>query len=182
MSSDNIRLSVSQLARVLSPSLTDAILLRAQTEEKKTFAAFMSVVGAALKFRPGIWQKWPKAQQREWLWTNLRSPRFTDSARQLMQEWFFAERTAMLTRFLDSLGVGHDEKGFISDELPDAFDAAKVREGTAALEKDFPAEEIALYLYLFQLGKEGGWTEIAAEIERLAPATWQWRTEPSAAG
>jgi hypothetical protein len=175
MSSDALTLSVPQIIRVLSPEFADAIVTRAQTQEKKTFAAFMSLVSTTLNFRPGVWQNWPKPKQREWLWSNLRTQRFAASARQLLQEWYFGERAKMLNTFLDAIGIEHDENGYITSEVPDALDAAAVAKGVAALEAEFPnTEEIALYLYLFQFGKDGGWPAVTAEIARLAPAHWQW--------
>jgi hypothetical protein len=175
MSSDTSTLPISQIVRALSPAFADTVCARAQTQEKKTFAAFMSLVSSTLNFRPGIWQNWPKPKQREWLWANLRSSRFASTARQLLQEWYFAERVKMLNTFLDAVGIEHDENGFIKGDAPEKLDAAAVNKGVVALEVEFPAEEIALYLYLFQSGKDGGWPEVAAEIARLAPAQWQWR-------
>jgi hypothetical protein len=174
MSSDNDTLSIQQIVRVLSPALVETMLTRLQTEERKTYSAFMTAVATTLKFRPNSWQAWPKTRQREWLWTNLRSSRLVLTAQQLMQEWFFSERVEMLNSFLDTLGILHDEKGYIRGATPDKLDAAAVAAGVAELEKTYPAEEIALYLYLFQLGKDGGWPPITAQIARLAPAEWNW--------
>jgi hypothetical protein len=162
----NARNPIPQIVRNLPAALAETIVVHAQAENRETFAALMTAVGATLKFRPNIWKTWPKARQREWLWANLGQSRFTDVARQLMQEWFFSQRVPMLLQFLDTLGIARDEAGYIKEgALPETLDAAKVAEGVEALLKNFPAPEVALYLHLFQYSRDNGWETLAAVLE-----------------
>jgi hypothetical protein len=164
----NFLIPVPQIVRELQPALAETILTYAQEENRESFVALMAMLSGVLKFRPNIWRSWPKARQREWLWTNLRQPRFADTARQLLQEWFFSQRVKMLNQFLDVLGIAHNPEGYIEGELPDVLDAAKVKEGVGALLNDFPAPEVALYLRLFQYGRKTGWEAIAAVLDEDA--------------
>lgn len=178
MSSDTatFTLPFSQIVRELPQPLADTILAYAQEESRETFAGLMSVQTSTLKFRPNIWRTWPKPRQREWLWANLRQPRFADTARQLLQEWFFTQRARMLTLFLDALGIAHSDEGYITEAVTGELDADKVRAGVDALLKEFPANEVSLYLRIFQYSRsdESGWKSIAdllASDPRLADAS-----------
>jgi hypothetical protein len=72
----------------------------------------------------------------------------------------------MLLQFLDTLGIAHDEAGYIKEgALPKTLDAAKVAEGVEVLLKNFPAPEVALYLRLFQYSCDNGWETLAAVLE-----------------
>lgn len=154
-------LPINQLIQRISMPLSETILAYIQGESKETFAATMEVMCDILKYRPGIWKTWSRQRQREWLRTNLRQGRFNDTGLQLFQEWFFAQRSAMMNKFLDTFGIKHDKDGYVEEALPDDFDAAKLAGAVDALVKDFPGEEIALYLNLFQYGRPGGWDSIA---------------------
>jgi hypothetical protein len=164
----NFLTPVPQIIRELQPALAETILVYAQEENRESFVSLIELVGATLKFRPGIWRTWPKTRQREWLWTNLRQATLSKSALYFLQEWFFSQRTKMLNQFLDVLGVKHNPEGYIEEQLPDALDAEKVREGVDALLKEYPAPEVALYLKLFQYGREGGWESIASVLDTEA--------------
>jgi hypothetical protein len=154
--------TIPQIVQYVSPALADTIFVHAQTDERETFASIMGALTETLKFRPFIWKTWAKNRQREWLWTNLRQPRFAAAALQLFQEWFFTQRTPMLNQFLDALGIAHNEEGLIQEDLPETLDETKVRESVEGLLKAFPAEETALYLHLFQHGRKDGWASLGS--------------------
>jgi hypothetical protein len=156
----SLKTPIPQIVRALSPTLVETILTHLQTEAKDTFAAIMVLFCEKLKYRPNHWKSWPKERQREWLRANWHQNRFASTTQQLLQEWFFSQRITMLNSFLDALGIARNEEGCITGDVADELDATKVREGTETLLKDFPAEEVALYLHLFQYGKENGWTSI----------------------
>ena len=158
---ENWQTPIPQIIQALSPGLAGTILKHVQTEAKDTFAAVMAMLSDTLKYRPGAWKLWPKERQREWLFTNLQQNRFSDMARQLLQEWFFSQRVGMLNQFLDALDIPRNEDGCITGEVPGELDEGKVRDGTEVLLKNFPAEEVALYLHLFQYGKKDGWMAIS---------------------
>ena len=160
----NFLTPVPQIVRELQPALAETILVHAQEKNRESYVALMTIVSASLKFRPNIWRTWPKSRQREWLWTNLRLPALSTSARQLLQEWFFTQRVEMLNRFLDVLGLPHNAEGYIEEALPEMLDAVKVKEGVDALLKEYPAPEVALYLRLFQYGAKNGWEPIASVL------------------
>ncbi len=161
MHSTTAPLSISQLIQRISIPLSEVIFSYIQTESKEVFAATMEVMCDILKYRPGIWKTWDRRRQREWLRTNLRQGRFNETGMQLLQEWFFAQRSGMMNKFLDTFGITHDKDGYVEGELPEDFEAAKLTGAVDALAKDYSGEEIALYLNLFQYGRPGGWEGIA---------------------
>ena len=58
----------------------------------------------------------------------------------------------------------HDGEGSVND-IPEELDADKTKEAVGALCEKHPAEEVAVYLHMFQLQRADGWPELAAAIE-----------------
>ncbi|MDR2982097.1 MAG: hypothetical protein LBV12_07615 [Puniceicoccales bacterium] len=164
MSSSTSLLPVNEIIQRISPALAETILTYIQQVEKEVFTSTMIVMSEVMKYRPQIWKTWPKTRQREWLWTNLRQRRFAETAAQILQEWFFGQRAEMMNQFLDVLGISHDKEGSIDGDLPETLDAKKVNAAIDVLLKEFPGEEVALYLHLFQRGQENGWKEISEAL------------------
>ena len=71
----------------------------------------------------------------------------------------------MLATFLDNIGVTHDGHGGVDGDIPTVLDDAKVKAGTAALLESHPAEEVTVYLNLFQLQQPNGWAAITSVLE-----------------
>ncbi len=164
-SSANQLLPIHQLVAKISPALGDQILAFVQENERDVFVSTMTVACQLMKFRPQVWKTWPKQKQREWLWGLLHQGRFADTAQQLLQEWFFGQRAEMMTRFLEAMDIAHSKEGYVEGEIPEKLDEKKLQAAVDGLLKDFAAEEIALYLHLFQRGQEHGWAEISALLE-----------------
>jgi hypothetical protein len=73
----------------------------------------------------------------------------------------------MLKTFLDATEIKHDGEGQV-DDLPDKIEAKKAKAGVDALLKGHEPSDVAVYLHMFQRQKEGGWPEIAKELEKRA--------------
>jgi hypothetical protein len=133
--------------------------------ERDVFRTAINSLAQQRKLRPVFVTRKSKPEQAAWLVEQLKMRGNEAVGENLLQIWLMKGRSAMLSSFLDALGVSHDGKGGIDGEIPAALDAAKVRAGAAALLEQFPAPEVAVYLNLFQLQQPGGWKEITDVIE-----------------
>ena len=124
----------------------------------------MASLAEKRKLRPVFLQRKTVDQQVTWLLDTLKLRSSDQVAEHLLQVWLMRARGGMLVEFLDAAGVEHDGEGGV-DDLPESLEAEKVKAAVDALLEKYPAEEVALYLHLFQRQTPAGWPEIAAEIE-----------------
>jgi CDP-glycerol glycerophosphotransferase (TagB/SpsB family) len=154
-----------QLLQAISPEQRLAILCWIQKESKEAFRTALFQVGAQRKLRPQYFQTKNREQQAAWLSDNLKSKLYDGVTDQLLQLWLLKGKTAMLIAFLDAAEIKHDGQGQV-DDLPEELSAKQVKAGVDAILKDNTPAEVAIYLHLFQRQKEGGWPEIAKELEK----------------
>ena len=72
----------------------------------------------------------------------------------------------MLTTFLDSLGIEHED-GEVED-LPDELDKDKLNAAINALLAKYPSAEVTLYLILFTQQRPEGWPELQEILDNDA--------------
>lgn len=154
-----------QLVAALSPALQQEILGYIQTETKEAFRTALFQVGASRKLRPQYFDSKSRTERIDWLLGYLKQKAFDGVAEQLLQLWLLKAKVEMLTQFLDAADIKHDGKGQV-DDLPETLDAKQVEAGIEAMLKDNPAEQVALYLHLFQQQKPEGWPAIAEALEK----------------
>lgn len=133
--------------------------------QKPVFQSALASLAAQRKLRPIFVARKTGREQIVWMSEQLKSKLNEAIGENLLQIWLMKARPAMLISFLDSLGVSHDGQGGIEGELPSTLDPEKIKSGTAALLAAHPAEEVAVYLNLFQLQQPGGWPELQAVLD-----------------
>jgi hypothetical protein len=154
-----------ELIRAISPELYKEIISYLQTETKEAFRTALVQVAAQRKFRPQFVQQKTREQQAQWLSEHLRMKLFDGVAEQMIQLWLLKAKTPMLTAFLDGAEIKHDGKGQV-DDLPEEITAKQAKAGIDAMLKDNPAEQVALYLNIFQNQRPDGWKAITDIIEK----------------
>jgi hypothetical protein len=96
-----------------------------------------------LNFRPKSIQALPVEKRSRYL---AGLPEISDGvAGRALVAYHLSARRPMMVAFLDLLGVAH-ENGIIGDEARPAFEPAKLAEAAAGLGKQFPPEDVWLYL------------------------------------
>ncbi|MEO8205454.1 MAG: hypothetical protein ABI615_04685, partial [Chthoniobacterales bacterium] len=98
-----------------------------------------------------------------WMRDELVRPGNLDMADQVLQVWLLTECTPMICAFLDNLEIGHDGKGLV-DTLPGEPDAAKVQKAVKVLLKDYPAQQVAIYLHFFADMADSPWPELERQL------------------
>jgi len=153
-----------QLVTAIGPELQQQVISYMQTAQRAAYRAVVQTLASQRKLRPVFILDKTKVQQAAWMIDMLRVKSNDTIAEQVLQIWLLKGQPTMLTTFLDAAGIAHDGKGEV-EELPDDIPADKAEAAVAALLKEFPVKQVALYLHMFQMQRTDGWPSLAAAIE-----------------
>lgn len=153
-------MNAQQILQAVAPELRQQILTYIQTDERPAYRAVIQSLAQQRKLRPQYILEKSRAQQAEWLLAQLALKSNDPVAEQLLQIWLLKTQGAMLTCFLDAVGIAHDGKGQVED-LPEEIAEDKAEAGIQALLAQYPAGQVALYLHMFQLQRPDGWVGLA---------------------
>ena len=81
----------------------------------------------------------------------------------LLRAWLLKKHMALLTDFLDALGLPH--KNGVVDDLPGAMDETKLRSAVDAVLAKHPSEVVAVYLHAFYEMNETRWPNLKSLLE-----------------
>ena len=96
-----------------------------------------------MKFRPQSMQTLPLDKRAKYL---AQLPAITDSiAARALVAYHLANQRPMMGAFLDALGIAH-ENGLITAESVDPPSRAALAQAAANLTREYPAQDVALYL------------------------------------
>jgi hypothetical protein len=82
-------------------------------------------------------------------------------AGRLLVTFHLTHQRAMMSTFLDTLGIAHDN-GLIADDAAPALDEAKLPQAIEALRAQYPAEDVDLYLHTLRLQDHKTWGGVGA--------------------
>jgi hypothetical protein len=154
-----------QLLQAIGTELQNEIIGYLQTEQRPAYRAVIQNLAAARKLRPVYVQSKSKAEQAAWLLGQMTLRTNEEVTAQILQIWLLKGQPQMLVTFLDAAGIAHNGEGEV-EELPDDITEETATAGITALLADYPAKKVALYLHMFQMQKEGGFTGITQAIEK----------------
>jgi len=157
-------MQANEIFHAISPALGETIFRYFREEERDAYRAAVASLAESRKLRAVFIQKKPVAEQIAWMRKQLARKSQAGMAEHILQVWLLKDRPDMLVTFLDALGIKHDGKGEV-EELPEEIEVGKVQEGVEALLKEYPAEEVAVYLHIFQLQTANGWPELKRLLE-----------------
>jgi len=113
---------------------------------------------AARGIRPQFLEQMPKTRRARLL-AEGGAPE--DTAMQALLSFHLRERRPMLGRFLDALGIEH-ENGLIKDGAQfEPPDAEKVAAAVGTLRAEFPAEDVDVYLRTLTASDPETWANVA---------------------
>ncbi|TDU64129.1 hypothetical protein EI77_04313 [Prosthecobacter fusiformis] len=158
-------MKAQQILQAVGPELRQQIITYMQTDERPAYRAVIQSLAQARKLRPQFILEKSRAQQGEWLLNQLYMKTNDPVAEQLLQIWLLKSQGTMLITFLDAVGIPHDGKGQV-DELPEEISEEKAQAGIDALLALYPPQQVALYLYMFQLQRPEGWAGLTAAMEK----------------
>ncbi|MGI8603229.1 MAG: hypothetical protein ACR2OZ_09540 [Verrucomicrobiales bacterium] len=152
-----------ELFQKISPSLANNIIGYLRDQQKEVYRAAVGTLATQRKLRPQFVQKKSREQQAAWILDTLKLRSSESIGEQVLQVWLMKAKAAMLVQFLNALGIAHDGNGAV-DDLPSTLDAAKLKEALDKLLENFPGEDVAVYLNIFQLQQPGGWPEVSEAL------------------
>ena len=134
-----------------------------QSEEQQIEA--VAAIAAHMKFRTKSVLGLPVEKRSKYLAT---LPAISDSiAARALVNYHLAEQRPMMSAFLDSLGIAHED-GLINDESVSKPEPAKVRSAAAELVSKFPPEDVSLYLATLVSQDPETWGDLAEAPEARA--------------
>jgi hypothetical protein len=157
-------MTAQQILEAIGPELRTQILSYIQTEERPAYRAMLNSLAAARKLRPQFVLEKSRAQQQDWVVSQLNLKTNGPVIEQLIQIWLLKSQSQMLITFLDALGVEHDGKGQV-ENLPDTIAEDKALVAIQALLAAYPERQAALYLHMFQMQRPEGWEGLTKAIE-----------------
>ncbi len=165
-------MKAQQLLQAIGPELSQQIVQYVQTDERPAYRALIQNLAQQRRLRPQFILEKSRPKQAEWLLAQLNLKVNDPIAEQLLQIWLLKSQGAMLTTFLDAVGIPHDGKGQVED-LPEEIAEDKAGAGIEALLAAYPPKQAALYLHMFQLQKPDGWEGLTKAIAARPDAQLQ---------
>src|SRR5438477_9180765 len=140
-------LTPHELLGFMSPALAMEIVTYADTSDKPLYHATMKAVAEARKLRPVFLERESRPKRHALMLSTLSRPSLDLITGNLIRAWLMKKHLAMLTDFLDGLGIPHKE-GVVED-LPATMDDAKLNAAVDALLAKHPPEAVSVYLHVF---------------------------------
>jgi len=151
-------MTAHELFGFMSPKMATEIVEWTFEEDKPTYKAALQGVAASKKVRPVFLQRQPRAQRDAAMVGAFGRPALEQAAGAILRNWLTKGKTAMLTDFLDGLGLEH-EKGVL-ENLPDGVEDAKLNEAVNSILEKHPQEYVAVYLNAFNSMNETSWANL----------------------
>lgn len=136
-------------------------------DEEETLAEAIFYLSEQLRFRVQTLVKLPVAKRADYLARARQPP--PRVIRDALRKFHLQQRSPMLCRFLDDLGIPH-EGGMIErgDDDPPAPAEADIRRAAQVLVREFPVDQVKLYFRILRLQDEELWAGLAAADQMFA--------------
>lgn len=152
-----------ELLGFMSPALANEIIEYLFASDKPSYRATLNAVAEARKLRPVFLERQAREQRHATMLGTLTRPQLDPVAGILIRAWLVKKYTAMLTAFLDALGIPH--KDGVVEDLPPSVEDAKLAAAVELLLGKFPAEVVAVYLNAFNDMNEANWPNLKTILE-----------------
>lgn len=137
----------SELFGFMSAGLSTEILEYAYASDKPLYRTVMTAVAEAMKLRPVFFERRPRVERHKTMLDVLSRPRFEEVSGNLLGAWLLKSETAMLTSFLDTLNVPHND-GVVQD-FPETVPDEALAVAVDNLLSGYPQEKVVVYLNAF---------------------------------
>jgi hypothetical protein len=150
----------SQLFAAMTPSLATEILEFSFTNDKPLYKTTLGAVAQARHVRPVYLERQPRVERFANMVSTLGRPQLAPAANSLISTWLLKKHGSLLSNFLDSLKITH-ENGVVED-LPKTVDDDALRSAVDQLVVKFPGQIVAIYLHAFNDMNEAHWPNLEA--------------------
>lgn len=149
----------------MAPSLVTQQFEWMRDTERELYNTAISTLAEGAKLRPVFVKKKSVADQIAWLHKQLKAKKTNMVGEHLLQAWFMQGQQEMLITFCNAMGIKHDGKGAVEEELPEELDEVKLKEAVDALFEKFPTDITSLYLHVFNIQTQTGWESLSKILE-----------------
>jgi hypothetical protein len=156
-------LKCHELVGFMPAALSQEILDAAYQADKPLYKVVLAAVAEANRVRPAFFEKKPRAQRHTDMIGALGRPRMEEAAASLIRGWLLKSQSAMLSDFLDALGIAHD-KGVV-EEFPNEVPDEKLQAAVEALLAKHPREKAAVYLNAINATSGVSWANLDALLQ-----------------
>ena len=159
----------TELFAAMSPALATDVIEFNHAEEKNVYRAALEAIAQSRKVRPVFLERMPREERLAHLIASLTRPQLGLAADTLLRCWLLRKHTTLLTDFLDTLGIPH-EQGAV-ETLPKTVEDAALKKAVDSLLAKHPREVVAVYLRCFNSMNVENWDNLdrmLAEDARLA--------------
>jgi hypothetical protein len=149
-----------ELVGFMPAPLSQEILEFAYTADKALYRAVLAAVAESNHVRPAFLERKPRPQRHAEMISALGRPRMDEAAASLLRGWLVKSQTALLTDFLDALGIPHDNG--VVEEFPANVDDAKLKAAVDGLLAKHPTDRVAVYLNAINATSGVQWPHLEA--------------------
>ena len=160
----SLRMLAYQIFQSIPTALAETLFTYLRKEDRASYKAVVERLAEQQKMRPVFITKQSPEKQVKLLTAACGRKPAEPIAMQVLEIWLMRGRQEMLVDFLDRMEISHDGEGMV-EQFPEVMDSELLTSAVTAMRETYPAAEVALYLYVLQGQKEGGWPEIAALLE-----------------
>jgi hypothetical protein len=153
-----------QIFQTIPTALAATLFTYLRKEERESYKGVVQQLAEQQKMRPVFITKQSPEKQVTLLTAACGRKPAEPIAMQVLEIWLMRGRQEMLIDFLDRMNIKHDGTGMV-EKFPDVMDSTLLGNALSAMRETYPASEVALYLYVLQEQKEGGWPELSALLD-----------------
>jgi hypothetical protein len=147
-----------ELFGAMSPGLSNEILEYTYANDKEIYRGAVDLVAQARKVRHVFLERQPRAERHATMRSVFARSNNSLAADNLIRNWLLKKHKSLLTDFLDSLGIKH-ENGVV-ETVPKSMDDAKLKQAIDSLLAKHPPEVVALYLHAFNGMDDAKWSNL----------------------
>lgn len=153
-----------QIFQTIPTALAETLFTYLRKEEPESYKGLVERLAEQQKMRPVFITKQSPEKQVKLLTAACGRKPAEPIAMQVLEIWLMRGRQAMLVDFLDRMEIKHNGEGMV-DKFPEAMDPALLGKALTAMRETYPAEELALYLYVLQEQKEGDFPGLSVLLD-----------------
>ena len=158
-------------------ALATDILEFNHANERRLYKAAIDAVAQSRHVRPVFIERQPRAEQHALLTASLARPQFALAADTLLRNWLLKKHSSILTSFLDSLAIKHDNG--VVEQLPKIVEDSTLSGAVENLLSKHPHDIVALYLIAFNSMNGESWPNLDALLK--SDTRLQLKREPATA-
>lgn len=159
-------LNAYELVGFMPAELSADLLTWAYDSDKPTYKATLAAVAQARRLRPVFLEKQPRAQRHSDMLATLTRPSQDATAATLLRAWLLGRHPAVVTDFLDALGIAH--KNGVVENLPQEMDEPKLAQAVDQLLAKHPRDVVAVYLNAFNGLNGANWPTLETMLQKDA--------------